>query len=110
MKKHKNNNNNTIYGINSSISVLEADNCIVRKISIAKNSQAYKNINIQNIMREIPYEIASRPTVYKIIHSAVVKKYFIKVKDEKDKRKYNLFPSTQVVNEFKEWAKIFKGF
>ena len=69
-----------------------------------------KNVNIQNIMREIPYEIASRPTVYKIIDAAVIKKYFIKVIDEKDKRKYNLFPSTQVINEFKEWAKVFKGF
>ena len=39
-----------------------------------------------------------------------LKKYFIKVIDEKDKRKYNLFPSIQVINEFKEWAKIFKGF
>ena len=51
MKKH-NNNNNTIYGINSSISVLEADNCIVRKISITRNSQAYKNTNIQNIIKK----------------------------------------------------------
>lgn len=69
-----------------------------------------QNINIQNIMQEIPYQIASRPTVYKIIDAAVAKKYLIKLIDEKDKRKYNLFPSTQVVSEFKEWAKIFKGF
>lgn len=69
-----------------------------------------ENINIQKIMQEIPYQIASRPTVYKIIDAAVDKKYLIKVINEKDKRKYNLFPSTQVVNEFKEWAKIFKGF
>ena len=69
-----------------------------------------KNINIQNIIQKIPYEFASRPTLYKVIDAAVIKKYFIKIKDEKDKRKYNLFPSTQVINEFKEWSKIFKGF
>ena len=69
-----------------------------------------KNVNIQNILQEIPYEYASRPTIYKIIDAAVTKKYFIKIKDEKDKRKYNLFPSIQVINEFKEWAKLFKGF
>ena len=69
-----------------------------------------KTINIQNIIQEIPNEFASRPTVYKVIDIAVAKKFFIKIIDEKDKRKYNLFPSTQVVDEFKEWAKIFKGF
>ncbi len=50
MKKHKNNNNNTIYGINSSTSVINSDNCIVNKISIVKNSQAYQNMNIQNFI------------------------------------------------------------
>ena len=69
-----------------------------------------KIVNVQKIIQEIPYEIASRPTIYKIIDAAVAKKYFIKLIDEKDKRKYNLFPSIQVINEFKEWAKIFKGF
>ena len=69
-----------------------------------------KIINIQNIIHEIPAEFASRPTVYKVIDIAVAKKFFIKIIDEKDKRKYNLFPSKQVVDEFKEWAKIFKGF
>ena len=69
-----------------------------------------KIVNIQKIIQEIPYEIASRPTIYKIIDAAVAKKYFIKLIDEKDKRKFNLFPSSQVINEFKEWSKIFKGF
>ena len=69
-----------------------------------------KNINIKNIIEEIPYAFASRPTIYKIIDNAVTKKYFIKKIDEKDKRKFNLFPSSQVINEFKEWAKVLKGF
>ena len=49
MKKH---NNNMIYGINSSLSVLDSDNCVISKISIVKNSQAYKNLNIEKIIKK----------------------------------------------------------
>ena len=68
------------------------------------------NNNIENIMSEIPKEYASRPTIFKIIDDAVSKKYFEKIVDEKDKRKYNLFPTSQTIKEFEEWAKVFKGF
>jgi hypothetical protein len=69
-----------------------------------------KNNNIENIMREIPNEYASRPTIFKIIDDATSKKYFEKIVDENDKRKYNLFPTSQTIKEFEEWAKVFKGF
>ena len=54
MKKHSNTNTtiNTIYGINSSISVLNSDSCIVRNIFIAKNSKSHKNNNIKNIIKK----------------------------------------------------------
>ena len=68
------------------------------------------NNNIENIMIEIPNEYASRPTIFKIIDDAVSKKYFKKNVDENDKRKYNLFPTSQTIKEFEEWAKVFKGF
>ena len=68
------------------------------------------NNNIENIISEIPKEYASRPTIFKIIDDAVSKKYFKKILDEKDKRKYNLFPTSQTIEEFEEWAKIFKDF
>src|SRR5210317_826510 len=68
------------------------------------------NNNIENIISEIPKEYASRPTIFKIIDDAVSKKYFEKIVDENDKRKYNLFPTSQTIKEFEEWAKIFKGF
>ena len=66
--------------------------------------------NIESIIREIPNEYASRPTIFKIIDDAVSKKYFKKIVDGDDKRKYNLYPSSQTINEFEEWAKVFKGF
>jgi hypothetical protein len=68
------------------------------------------NNNIENIISEIPKEYASRPTIFKIIDDAVSKKYFEKIVDEKDKRKYNLFPTSQTIKEFEKWAKVFEGF
>ena len=68
------------------------------------------NNNIENIMIEIPNEYASRPTIFKIIDDATSKKYFEKIVDNDDKRKYNLFPTSQTIKEFEEWAKVFKGF
>ena len=68
------------------------------------------NNNIENIITEIPNEYASRPTIFKIIDDAVTKKYLEKIVDENDKRKYNLYPASQTINEFEEWAKVFKGF
>jgi DNA-binding MarR family transcriptional regulator len=74
------------------------------------NNNNNNNNNIENIISEIPKEYASRPTIFKIIDDAVSKKYFEKIVDENDKRKYNLFPTSQTIKEFEEWAKIFKGF
>ena len=66
------------------------------------------NNNIENIIREIPSEHASRPTLFKIMDDAVKKKYLVKEVDKNDKRKFNIFPSQQTIDEFEEWSKIFK--
>jgi len=68
------------------------------------------NSNIESIIQNIPNELASRPTLFKIIDTAVAKKYFIKELDKEDKRKFNLIPSQQTIKEFEEWAIIFKDF
>ena len=68
------------------------------------------NNNIENIIREIPNEYASRPKIFKIIDDAVAKNYFKKILDVNDKRKYIILPSSQTIKEFEEWAKVFKGF
>ena len=67
------------------------------------------NNNIESIIQNIPNELGSRPTLFKVIDTAVAKKYFIKELDKKDKRKFNLIPSQQTIKEFEEWAIIFKG-
>ena len=79
-------------------------------ISILERYYNNNNNNIEKIIREIPSEYASRPTIFKIIDDAVTKKYFEKIADKNDKRKYNLFPTSQTIKEFEEWAKVFKGF
>ena len=66
------------------------------------------NNNIESIIQNIPSGLASRPTLFKVIDTAVAKKYFIKELDKKDKRKYKLIPSEQTIEEFEEWSKIFK--
>ena len=67
------------------------------------------NNNIESIIQNIPGELGSRPTLFKVIDTAVHKKYFIKELHKEDKRKFNLIPSQQTIEEFEEWAKIFKG-
>jgi len=69
------------------------------------------NINnyIENIIKEIPSEHASRLTLFKIIDDAVQKRYLTKELNKNDKRKFNLLPTSQTINEFEEWAKVFKN-
>ena len=67
------------------------------------------NNNIESVIKDIPSDLGSRPTLFKVIDTAVAKKYFIKELDKEDKRKFNLIPSEQTIKEFEEWAKIFKS-
>ena len=77
---------------------------------LEKHFNNNNNNNIESIIQNIPGELGSRPTIYKIIDNAVAKKYFTKELDKEDKRKFNLIPSQKTIEEFKEWSKIFKGF
>ena len=78
-------------------------------ISVLEKHFDNNNNNIESIIQSIPGELGSRPTLFKIIDTAVAKKYFIKELDKEDKRKFNLIPSQKTIKEFEEWAKIFKG-
>jgi hypothetical protein len=76
---------------------------------LEKNYNNNINTNIESIIQNTPNELGSRPTLFKVIDTAVAKKYFIKELDKNDKRKFNLIPSEKTIKEFEEWAKIFKG-
>jgi len=82
---------------------------VLEKYYKNNNNKNKNNKNIENIIKNIPGELSSRPTIFKVIDTAVAKKYFIKELDKEDKRKFNLIPSQQTIKEFEEWAKIFKG-
>ena len=69
---------------------------------LEKHFDNNNNNNIESIIQNIPSELSSRPTLFKIIDTAVAKKYFIKELDKKDKRKFNLIPSEQTIKEFEE--------
>ena len=77
-------------------------------ISILERYYNNNSDNIEKTIKEIPNEHASRPTLFKIIDSAVKKNYLVKEIDKNDKRKINLFPTSQTIKEFEEWAKVFK--
>ena len=81
--------------------------CVLERYYINNNNN---NNTIESIIREIPLEYASRPTIFKIIDDAVTKNYFEKIKDKNDKRKYKIIPSSQTIKEFEEWSKVFEGF
>ena len=72
------------------------------------NNNNNNNNNIESVIKNIPGELGSRPTLFKVIDTAVAKKYFIKELNKEDKRKFNLIASQQTIKEFEEWAKIFK--
>ena len=76
-------------------------------VVILENFYTKKFQNIEYIIRDIPTEYASRPTLFKIINYAVKKKYLLKQPDVKDRRKNNIFPSNLTIKEFESWSKEF---
>ena len=64
----------------------------------------------ENLIQEIPTELASRPTIFKFLEVAINKGYILKNSDLSDKRKLSLKPSVQTIKEFESWAIGFKGY
>ena len=74
-------------------------------IEILENHYSGTNCNIESLLRNIPTEYASRPTMFKIISIAFKKKYFYKERDKIDKRKFNIYPTNITIKEFENWSK-----
>ena len=75
----------------------------------SREDQSYKS-NVETLVSEIPKQLGSRPTIFKFIEKAIASKFIIKIIDSKDKRKWNLKPSEQTIQEFEEWANGFSGY
>ena len=69
-----------------------------------------KNLNVEQLIEDIPKGFGSRPTIFKFINLAIKKKYMLKISDPKDKRKFQLKLSNDSILEFENWAKGFRGF
>ena len=69
-----------------------------------------KNLNIEQLIEDIPKGFGSRPTIFKFINLAIKKKYLLKIRDSKDKRKFQLKLSHDSILEFENWAKGYRGF
>ena len=69
-----------------------------------------KNLNIEQLIDDIPKGFGSRPTIFKFINVAVKKKYLLKISDTSDKRKFKLKLSQQSIEEFERWSQGFKGY
>ena len=68
------------------------------------------NLNVEQLIDDIPKGFGSRPTIFKFINLAIKKKYLLKIKDPLDKRKFKLKLSKESIEEFESWAKGFRGF
>lgn len=66
--------------------------------------------SIEDLVNDIPKKFASRPTILKFIKVAIEKRFLIKVLNETDKRKFNLMPSKDTIEDFKKWSHGFQGF
>ena len=66
--------------------------------------------NVEELNQNIPKEHASRPTIYKFIDLAIEKKFLKRLPSVSDKRKWNLEPTKQTVDEFELWSKGFSNF
>jgi hypothetical protein len=75
----------------------------------SKKNQLFKS-NVEMLVSQIPKQLGSRPTIFKFIEQAIASKHIIRVVDPSDKRKWNLKPSTQTIQEFEQWADGFSGF
>jgi len=69
-----------------------------------------ENLNIEQLIEDIPRGFGSRPTIFKFINLAIKKKYMLKINDPNDKRKFKLKLSQDCILEFENWAKGYKGF
>ena len=69
-----------------------------------------EDLNIEQLIEDIPRGFGSRPTIFKFINLAFKKKYMLKINDPKDKRKFKLKLSHDCIQEFESWAKGYRGF
>ena len=67
------------------------------------------HLHVEQLIKEIPFGIASRLSIFAIIDSAVKKGFLEKKSSNGDKRKKEIIPSQLFVSEYKEWLTSFSS-
>lgn len=62
-----------------------------------------KELNVEELIREIPTSIASRLSLFSVIDNAQKKNFLKKINSLNDKRKKKVVPADFFVKEFKDW-------
>ena len=68
-----------------------------------------KNLYVEQLIKEIPYEVSSRLSIFGLIDSAVKKGILEKRNSNGDRRKKEIIPSQTFVDEYKEWLASFSS-
>ncbi len=78
-------------------------------LKIMEQYASDKNLYVEQLIKEIPYEVSSRLSIFALIDSAVKKGFLEKKNSNGDKRKKEVIPSQSFVNEYKEWLISFSS-
>ena len=68
-----------------------------------------KNLYVEQLIKEIPYEVSSRLSIFALIDVAVKKGFLEKRNSNGDRRKKEIIPSQTFVDEYKEWLTSFSS-
>jgi uncharacterized Fe-S cluster-containing protein len=76
-------------------------------LKIMESYYADFDINVEELIKEIPNEIASRLSIFSFIGAATKKGFIIKNVSNRDKRKKFIKPSEMLIKEYSEWLTNF---
>ena len=66
-----------------------------------------KGCSVECVIKHIPAEFASRPTIYKQLEIAISKNFITKKKNDDDHRVHDLYPAQITINEYEKWVNKF---
>jgi uncharacterized Fe-S cluster-containing protein len=72
-------------------------------LKIMENYYADTNIHVEELIKEIPNNIASRLSIFSLIDDATKKGFIIKYGSNGDRRKKVIKPAEKFVKDYNEW-------
>ena len=78
-------------------------------LKIMEQYSSDKNLYVEQLIKEIPYEVSSRLSIFALIDVAVKKGFLEKRNSNGDRRKKEIIPSQTFVDEYKEWLASFSS-